>query len=506
MGKFLGFKLQNEIQWVKQARGFVSNGAAQSVKCLKSDQDALINFKNGLEDPKNRLLSWQGSNCCQWSGISCENSTGAVVTVDLHNPHPSGSDSSGRYGFWNLSGEIRPSLVKLKSLRYLDLSFNTFNGIPIPIFFGSLENLQYLNLSNAGFSGTIPPNLGNLSSLEYLDVKLSTLTVDNLEWMAGLVSLKHLTMNEVDLSMVGSDSGPAQWNSTWLGELPNLRTLNFAGNNNLTASCFQLFEGTWKKIEVLDLASNKLRGELPTSFGSMTSLTHVDLFANNVEGGIPSSIDWLGQLKNLVQLDLEYNSLQGPIPTSLGSLLHLTELGLGGNQLNGTLPESLGQLSELFYFDVSSNHLTGIVNESHFSKLTKLKFLHLSSNSFTLNFSSNWAPPFQIQYLDMGSCHLGPSFPTWLKSQEQVTYLDFSNASISDVDLSSNLFEGPISLPVVAIELLDLSNNRFSGPIPINMGAYMHNQIFLSVSSSNITGNIPASLGELNSMIFRATT
>ena len=88
------------------ARGFASNGAAQSVKCLKSDQDALINFKNGLEDPK--LLSWQGSNCYQWSGISCENSTGAVVTVDLHNP----SDSSGRYGFWNLSGEVRPSLVK----------------------------------------------------------------------------------------------------------------------------------------------------------------------------------------------------------------------------------------------------------------------------------------------------------------------------------------------------------------------------------------------------------
>ena len=150
-------------------------------------------------------------------------------------------------------------------------------------------------------------------------------------------------------------------------------------NNNLTASCFQLFKGTWKKIEVLNLASNKLHGKLPASFGNMTSLTYVDLLANNVEGGVPSSIgklcnmknfrlvgnlpeylegienclsksplpslqfltlannqlhgilpDWLGQLKNLVQLDLEYNSLQGPIPTSLGSLLHLTELGLGG--------------------------------------------------------------------------------------------------------------------------------------------------------------------------------
>jgi hypothetical protein len=124
----------------------VSNGNVQLVKCLESDRDALIGFKNGLDDPENRLSSWQGSNCCQWSGISCDNSRGAVVAVDLHNPPPFYSNSSGRYVLWNLSGDVRPSLLKLKSLRHLDLSFNTFNGIPIPVFLGSLENLQYLNL------------------------------------------------------------------------------------------------------------------------------------------------------------------------------------------------------------------------------------------------------------------------------------------------------------------------------------------------------------------------
>ncbi|XP_022998387.1 leucine-rich repeat receptor protein kinase MSL1-like [Cucurbita maxima] len=626
------------------------NVHVKSLECSDSDREALIALKSGLNDPENRLVSWKGMDCCHWRGVRCNNGTGAVTMIDLHNPHP-----LGEQGFWNLSGEISPSLTKLRSLRYLDLSFNTFNNIPVPEFFGSLKKLQYLNLSNAGFGGLLPQSLGNISSLQYLDMENLGLVLDKIEWVAGLVSLKYLAMDNMDLSTVkpdwikilsrlrfltelhmsdcglsGAISSPLTVNFTslsvvdltgnninsqipsWLmnvssltaismsdcnlygriplglGDLPSLRSLDLSGNGNLSASCSQLFRRGWSRVEVLILADNKIHGKLPSSIGNVSSLAYFDLLGNNVEGGIPSTIgrlcnlnffrlsgnnlngtlpeslegtencnparplfslehldlsnnklvgelpEWLGQLENLNELSLGYNSLQGPI-VDFRSLEKLSSLGLQANKLNGTLPESIGQLSELSLLDVSSNQFTGTVSEAHFSKLNKLKILHLSSNSLRLNVSSNWVPPFQVRNLDMGSCYLGPPFPVWLKSQNAVLFMDFSNASFSgpipnwfwnisanlallnvsynrlegrlpnplkiapfaDVDFSSNLFEGPIPLPSFEIVSLELSNNIFSGSIPKNIGEAMPNVVFLSLANNQITGEIPDTVGEM---------
>ncbi|KAF7824589.1 receptor-like protein EIX2 [Senna tora] len=576
-----------------------SSNGHQLVDCLASDRKALIDFKSGLQDPDNVLSSWSGASCCE-----CNN-TGAVVSIDLHNPYNYWFQWS-RVGLRNLSGEIRPSLMKLKSLRYLDLSFNTFNGSPIPEFFGSLENLKYLNLSHADFNGTIPPNLGNLSRLEVLDLEyLYNLDAGNLQWLSGLISLQHLITRGVDLSRATdwvdtinklpfitelnlNDCGLHDYNPflaslnftslavidlgrnyglkmipDWLvnissmqyidmshcgldgriplglGELPNLVSLDLSSNHNLSASCSQLFRGRWKKIQMLDLSGNKLHGKLPSSLGNMTSLTHLDLWYNAVEGGIPSSI---GKLCNLTYFDLGGNKIIGSLPEFLegiqschskSPLPNLKQFSLDDNQLVGKIPYWLGQLENLEELDLSNNHFAGIISETHFSKLTNLKSLYLASNSLTVNVSSNWIPTFQVQDLYMSSCILGPSFPTWLKSQKELINLDFSNASISSsipkwfwdiysnlqrlnlshnqlqgqlpnpllmsqmdyLDLSFNLLEGPINFEnAIYYELLDLSHNHFSGHIPQNLSDSCS---FLSLSNNHLSGEIPMSIGEM---------
>ncbi|KAF2320792.1 hypothetical protein GH714_030815 [Hevea brasiliensis] len=473
----------------------ICGGVAQLVHCNAAEREALLDLKMGLNDSWNRLphgMEPIAVNAIRW--------------------------------------EIRPSLAKLKSLKHLDLSGNNFTG-KIPHFLSSLENLQYLNLSYAGFSGAIPPNLGNLSSLQFLDVSYWGLTVDNLEW-GSLFKAKLPTWLANISSLVSVDIGNSMLTGRiplGFGELPNLQSLKLNYNLKLSASCFQLFARSWKKIQILDLSINGLHGRLPTLLGNMTSLIHFDLHFNYIEGGIPSSIgklsnlqyidlylnnltgslpDSIGQLRNLVELRLNGNLLQGSIPSSIGKLQYLTTLTLASNKLNGSLPASIGLLSELSSLDVSLNKLTGVISEAHFRRLGKLEKIDLSENSFILNVSSNWVPPFQVIFLQMGSCHLGPSFPSWLRSQKQVQVLDFRGCleghipnpfnvtSYANVDLSSNQFKGPIPLPNVF--LLDLSNNQFSGSIPENIGQVMSMLSFLSLSGNELTGAIPVSIGEIS--------
>jgi hypothetical protein len=135
--------------------------APASTLCIPREWDALLDFKAGLTDPGNFLSSWQGADCCQWKGVECSNGTGHVVTLRV---------STGFYSPELIGGEIRPSLLTLQHLDWLDLSENDFGGKPIPEFIGALRSLTHLHLSYSNFGGRIPPHIGNLSNLVNLHI------------------------------------------------------------------------------------------------------------------------------------------------------------------------------------------------------------------------------------------------------------------------------------------------------------------------------------------------
>ena len=161
----------------------------------------------------------------------------------------------------------------------------------------------------------------------------------------------------------------------------------------------------------------------------------------------------------------------------------LTQLNLSANNFIGSIPLSISQLSELQVLDLSYNSLEGLVSASHFIKLYKLKTLDLSINSMTFDIPLDWSPPFQLESLSLGGCNAGLYFPKWIRTQRNLVSLDLSRANITDeapwwlwstfsslgnLDLSDNQISGAIpNLSSTSIRYMDLRNNQFSGPIPL---------------------------------------
>ncbi|XP_058075932.1 receptor-like protein EIX1 [Magnolia sinica] len=680
-----------EISCYSQQRGFLISvfllnvliywgGYWKVSGCFDSERKALTTFRKALNDPSNLLSSWDddASHCCKWRGITCHNITGYVVKLDLHTHYDGFLIDGGINPAFSLSGRIDPALVQLKHLQFLDLSFNAFNGAPIPDFLGSMKELRHLILSWAGFSGRIPHQLGNLTKLISLKLSSDSLSAKNLWWLTSLPSLKYLHMSHVDLSKASHDwvhvmnMSPSfvelslfdcglsyisptlpsvnftslrvldlrlnNFNSTipnWIANISSLVSLNFLDNNfhgevpydqisklpnleelwlgstddSLRVDWSEFLEGSWRKLKILHLSFSQLHGGIPNSIWNMTSLESLSLsFSENITGSIPRAItklinleslslygykmhaaipDWLHELKNLKHLSLQDcmltgpipaahlgglssleeldlsgnqlngnipaalgglssllylslhgNQLNGNIPAALGGLSSLLYLSLRGNQLNGTIPTTLGQLSNLSGLDLSYNSLTGNVSESVFENLKKLRYLFLSSNSLVFDPHSDWAPPFQLHRIDLGSCHLGPRFPLWLRAQKYVEDLCLSNTTISGIiptwfwdltpqllflslsnnqifgqlpsplkmhaqaciDLSLNHFNGPIPCILNGARVLDLSNNQFSGPIPPNFTSTMQYLEFFSAKGNQISGMIPSSIEGMNSL------
>ncbi|KAL4625572.1 hypothetical protein ACB092_05G036000 [Castanea dentata] len=337
-------------------------------------------------------------------------------------------------------GEISGSLLQLEHLTYLHFSGNDFNRTPIPTFFGSMASLTHLGLSYSNFSGHIPHQLGNLSNLCYLNLAGNYyLYADNFHWMSNLSS-----------------------------------------------------------IQYLDLSYNLFSHEIPLSIFNSPKLESLNLNSNKLIGKIPES---LGQLKQLTFLGLTYNSLSGPIPSSIGNLSYLIYLDLSDNQLNGTIPKTLGLLSNLEYLSIQNNFLTGTVGEEHFSKLSKLETLDISHTHLFFNVKSNWVPPFQLTYIMMSSCKIGPNFPTWLQTQRHVLKLGLSKSEIADkapswfwkwtsniifIDLSDNQIEGDVSEIVLNSVVINLRSNHFKGQMP----QLSTNVVGLNIANNSISGPI----------------
>ena len=89
--------------------------------CLHHERFALLQLKLFFTNPYNQLLDWVddegATHCCQWERVSCSNTMGRVIALDL----------SGmiREKYWYLNASLFTPFQQLESL---NLSANNIAG------------------------------------------------------------------------------------------------------------------------------------------------------------------------------------------------------------------------------------------------------------------------------------------------------------------------------------------------------------------------------------------
>ncbi|KAE8055797.1 hypothetical protein FH972_012619 [Carpinus fangiana] len=256
--------------------------------------------------------------------------------------------------------------------------------------------------------------------------------------------------------------------------------------------------GTVMRIDLVEAPSNITWYPNVTLFILFDDLEGLNLNNMQIGGGLEPFCQ-LKRLKRLSFLDLDYNRLDGIIPSCLGMIENIEGFFLSNNRLYGNLPPSMfSKQSKIADFDVSNNQLDGVLSFSTFANASRLRYLDLSNNT-DLEIeteSPSWVPTFQLNTLILANCILnkknGHVFPSFISSQVYLNWLDLShnqivgsipcqllfNTSIRVLSMTSNKIDGSLSFGCFANQtsslrsfdisdnnVTELSNNKLSGTI-----------------------------------------
>ncbi|XP_022970144.1 LRR receptor-like serine/threonine-protein kinase GSO1 [Cucurbita maxima] len=518
-----------------------------AITCIQKEREALLQFKKSFgTDPFRLLASWSGTNCCNWYGVGCNQTSGHVTMVDLRNNWLELSTSFYIH-------YLDSSLLELKYLNYLDLSGNNFDLTQISNVLGSMVELTYLNLSNSIFDAKVlPRQLGNLTKLVVLDLSnyffynkyagLKALNRD-VEWISHLSSLQFFSLSGKDLSEASNLMQV-------LSSLPLLSSLILTDcslqNNQLSFGSMN--SSFLSRIQHLDLSSNNFHGPIPKVFHNMTSLKFLDLSNNkltstSIDGGVSSFIlgnncilkaldlsnnydlggDVFGSYENesmacrrydLQVLKLEGTSLKTKIPDWLGKFKDLRSLSLSSSHIYGSIPASLGNLSRLEDLDLSNNALTGAIPTS-FGRLLNLRILILEWNRLEELGQECFIQLQNLEELDISNNSLkGVLEEAHFANLSQLNFLFISYNEHLLLDVKSN-WVPPFQLRFLdasscigcfqgafpewlrtqnALVRLWLYNTSISSAFPTWLRA--QNLIILDLSHNQIVGPIPTSVGD----------
>ncbi|KAK7324431.1 hypothetical protein VNO77_27967 [Canavalia gladiata] len=427
---------------------------------------------------------------------------GLNFSRSLHNLDMSSNKFSSSIFTWlyNLSSN-NVTEIRLKQ--------NLIKG-PIPQDFGSImKSLEYLDLSFNQLNGTIPRSFGLLSQLRHLDLKENSLE--------GLITdTQFANLTKLLVLILSQNSLTLKFNDKWIPKF-QLEVLKLQSCR--VDSTFTKWLQTQKSLISIDISNTKLSDTATlTSFlcAANEGLHFLNISYNHLVGQIPNC--W-GHLKFLRVLNLGNNAFWGNIPTSMESLVRIHLLVLRNNQLTGNLP-SFKNCTELVLLDVGGNNLSGFIPSWIGSYLQQLKVLSMRRNLFYGTLPLSICHLTTLQVLDLSHNNLFGKIPNCVKNLSSMTIKLAIKRAIDEYyifnkDGTIRYFATYEFLPLVTwkgkelvfndnkglLNLIDLSSNQLYGKIPAEIGNLMELRS-LDLSSNNLNGQIPSQIGNLHSLDF----
>lgn len=231
-----------------------------------------------------------------------------------------------------------------------------------------------------------------------------------------------------------------------------------------------------------------LSGALPSSIGDLSDLKSIYFLEEHLGGTIPEEITQLSQLEYLTFYFTP--NLSGNIPTTIGQLTNLKYLDLTETGISGGIPASIGNLSNLTSLYIGhNNNLTGSI-PSEIANLSSLESLEFFANE---NLSGTIPPEIgsmsQLKTLYIGNNNISGSIPIELT---QLSGLD--DFTVCEFGLSGPLIS---FTHMVNLRTFRVCGNGITGQLPTDMDALVNLEI-LSIKHTQVTGNIPPSIANMN--------
>ena len=497
------------------------------------------------------------------------------------------------------TGHIPAPLFALPKLRYLNLGWNQLSG-PIEEFDAPSSCLQLVSLSRNSLAGQFPKSFFQLAELVLLEINLNNFvgSVD-LSSFGRLRKLTGLDLSHNKLSVMIDEGNNSRYTSLFgldelglaccnitkipsflthldrmvyldlscnkiTGDIPKLiweRWNNSLLQLNLSHNMFTGVQLTSyalpfsRSLEVFDLSSNRLQGQIPMPdlsseyldyshnfFSSvlpnftlyLSNTNYLSMSNNSINGYIPETVC----NSSLDVLDLSHNNFSGPIPSCLienarRSVLNLREnhfegtlpsnitsectfqtIDLHDNKIEGQIPRGLSNCSYLEVLDIGNNRIVDTF-PSWLGELSNLYVLILRSNRFYGSIDGDIGNHksrgyfSSLQILDLALNNFSGKMNSEWFGQLKAMMANFNGSG--DIVRATNLHgmaeyyqdsteitykgsEMPFVRILTTLTAIDLSNNRLEGTIPESVGRLVSLRV-LNMSHNGFTGEIPTQLG-----------